>query len=75
VPKCLLIIVPRHPERFEQVTALCKHYGFNIIKRSDNQPCASNTEIFIGDTMGELLLFYSASDVAFIGGSLVEHGG
>jgi len=75
VPDCLLIIVPRHPERFEQVTALCKHYGFNVVRRSTNQACTSATEIFIGDTMGELLLFYAASDVAFIGGSLVEHGG
>ncbi len=75
VPDCLLILVPRHPERFEQVTSLCKHYGFNVVKRSENQPCTSNTEIFIGDTMGELLLFYSVSDIAFIGGSLVEHGG
>lgn len=75
VPDCLLIIVPRHPERFDQVASLCNHYGFNIVKRSDHKPCDSNTEIFIGDTMGELLLFYSVSDVAFIGGSLVEHGG
>ena len=75
VPDCLLILVPRHPERFEQVTALCKDYGFNIVKRSNHKPCAGDTEVFLGDSMGELLLFYSVSDVAFIGGSLVGHGG
>ncbi|MDH5190006.1 MAG: lipid IV(A) 3-deoxy-D-manno-octulosonic acid transferase [Gammaproteobacteria bacterium] len=75
IPDCLLIIVPRHPERFEQVTSLCKHYGFNVVRRSERKACDNTTEIFIGDTMGEMLLFYSVSDVAFIGGSLIEHGG
>ena len=72
---CLLVLVPRHPERFEPVAALCRNRGYNTLRRSDRQPCLAETSIFIGDSMGELPLFYAASDVAFVGGSLVRHGG
>jgi 3-deoxy-D-manno-octulosonic-acid transferase len=74
-PECLLVIVPRHPERFGGVTELCRQRGLGIRLRSERQPCTVDTQVFIGDTMGELLLFYAASDVAFVGGSLVHHGG
>lgn len=75
LPDALLIVVPRHPERFGKVAALCKKRGYHIMRRSENRPCDANTEIVIGDSMGELNLFYAASDVAFVGGSLVPTGG
>jgi len=71
----LLVIVPRHPERFDRVAHLCEKQGYNVVRRSDDKPCKSNTDVFVGDSMGELPLFYAASDVAFIGGSLIPHGG
>jgi 3-deoxy-D-manno-octulosonic-acid transferase len=72
---CLLVLVPRHPERFNRVATLCEQQGFSIARRSKNQQCTENTEIYLGDTMGELLLLYAACDVAFVGGSLVPTGG
>lgn len=75
LPNILLVLVPRHPERFTRVANLCKKQGYSIILRSEKQPCNAATQIFIGDTMGELLLFYGASDIAFVGGSLVATGG
>ena len=74
-PNLLLIIVPRHPERFERVAALAHRSGFKTLKRSENQPCSSDIEVLIVDTMGELPLFYAASDVALVCGSLIPHGG
>lgn len=71
----LVIIVPRHPERFDRVAALAQKSGINTLRRSENQPCPSDVQVLIVDTMGELPLFYAASDVAFVGGSLVPHGG
>lgn len=75
LPQTLLIIVPRHPERFARVTALCRKQGYNTALRSAQEACNATTDIFIGDTMGELLSFYAAADVAFVGGSLIEQGG
>jgi len=72
---CLLVLVPRHPERFEPVAELCRQRGLNTVLRSTREPCSAQTQVFIGDSMGELPLFYAASDVAFVGGSLVQHGG
>lgn len=74
-PNLLLLLVPRHPERFDSVAALCQQRSFNVIRRSDQQPCGPETAIFLGDSMGELLLFYAAADLAFVGGSLVPTGG
>lgn len=74
-PKALLLLVPRHPERFSRVRRLCQQRGFTIQCRSEQRGCNPATEVFIGDTMGELPLFFAASDVAFIGGSLVPKGG
>jgi 3-deoxy-D-manno-octulosonic-acid transferase len=71
----LLVLVPRHPERFERVGQLVEEAGFNLLRRTQQQPCEEDTAVFLGDTMGELTLFLGASDVAFIGGSLVPHGG
>jgi len=54
---------------------LCQTRGFSIVRRSQKQVCSENTDVFLGDTMGELPLFFSASDVAFVGGSFVPVGG
>jgi len=74
-PESLLVLVPRHPERFDSVAALCEKRGFNIQRRSQHAPCSSDVDIYIGDTMGDLTLMYAAADVAFVGGSLVQTGG
>ncbi len=75
LPDCLLVLVPRHPERFGTVADLCRSRGMNIVLRTQQIPCTADTSVFIGDSMGELLQFYAAADVAFVGGSLVSHGG
>jgi 3-deoxy-D-manno-octulosonic-acid transferase len=74
-PDLLLVLVPRHPERFAPVAQLCERRGLNLVRRSGRRPCTADTAVFLGDSMGELLLFYGAADVAFVGGSLVPHGG
>ena len=74
-PTALLVLVPRHPERFARVAALCREQGWNMVLRSEQVPTSADTAVFVGDSMGELLLFFAATDVAFIGGSLVPHGG
>jgi 3-deoxy-D-manno-octulosonic-acid transferase len=74
-PELLLLLVPRHPERFDGVAALCRQQGCKLVRRSEQRACAPDTAVFLGDTMGELLLFYAAADLAFIGGSLVDTGG
>ena len=72
---CLLVLVPRHPERFESVAALCRQRGYHTVLRSDGVACTGEINVYVGDTMGELPLLYAAADVAFVGGSLVPHGG
>lgn len=74
-PEILLVLVPRHPERFAKVARLCQKRGYKIAHRSLKQPIDSSTQILLGDTMGELRLIYAACDVAFVGGSLVPVGG
>lgn len=75
VENCLLVLVPRHPERFESVYEYCEAQGWRVQRRSSGQAPGPNDDILIGDTMGELLLLLSPATVAIIGGSLVEHGG
>ncbi len=75
IPNALLVLVPRHPERFDRVAALARREGFSLVRRSDNAPCSGTTQVYLGDTMGELPLFLGAAEVAFIGGSLIERGG
>jgi len=72
---CLLVLVPRHPERFDAVAALVRGAGFALVRRTEQTACGAGTGVFLGDTMGELTLFMGAADLAFIGGSLVPHGG
>lgn len=75
LPDALLVIVPRHPERFDRVSSLCEKRGYNVVRRSGHRACADDIDIYIGDSMGELDLLYAASDVAFVAGSLVDVGG
>lgn len=75
IPNLLLILVPRHPERFSVVEQLCKTFNFSIALRSRVDVILPTTQIYLGDTMGELLLLYAASDFAFVGGSLTKVGG
>jgi len=74
-PTALLILVPRHPQRFNEVATLCEQQGWKIARRSQQQICTSETAVYLGDTMGELLLLYAAAEVAFVAGSLIKHGG
>lgn len=75
-PDLLLVSVPRHVDRVPQLVQLYSSQNYKIIKRSEhNESEMADADIFIGDTMGELLIFYAAADLAFVGGSLVEKGG
>jgi 3-deoxy-D-manno-octulosonic-acid transferase len=75
-PDLLLVIVPRHPERFAAVYRLCRKRVGRVEQRSYVTGALSpDTRVLVGDTMGELQRLYAASDVAFIGGSLVRRGG
>jgi 3-deoxy-D-manno-octulosonic-acid transferase len=75
IPEAALIIVPRHPERFGVAEALVKRGGWSYSLRSKAQPSLEDVDVLVGDTMGELQMMYAASDVAFVGGSLVPVGG
>ncbi|MBB5211127.1 lipid IV(A) 3-deoxy-D-manno-octulosonic acid transferase [Microbulbifer hydrolyticus] len=74
-PQLLLVLVPRHPTRFDSVARLCRDQGLRVVRRSDGTPPGMGDRVLLGDTMGELLRFYGACDVAFVGGSLVPVGG
>ncbi|PNM95370.1 3-deoxy-D-manno-octulosonic-acid transferase [Vibrio vulnificus] len=70
-PNALLILVPRHPERFDSVFELCQTQGFETVRRTQANTIADTTQVYLGDTMGEMLLLLGAADVCFMGGSLV----
>ncbi|HGO5856526.1 TPA: lipid IV(A) 3-deoxy-D-manno-octulosonic acid transferase [Mannheimia haemolytica] len=74
-PNLVLILVPRHPERFGLVELLIQKSDLNYVKRTENKMLSQNTQVMLGDTMGEMMLLYGLSDIAFVGGSLVKHGG
>ncbi len=74
-PDALLLIAPRHPERFRPVVGACRSLGFSTRVRSENGSADDRCQCFVADTMGELLQFYAASDIAFVGGSLEPIGG
>ena len=71
----LLVLVPRHPERFNAVHNLCLSAGYSVVRHSQADLDISAADIVLGDTMGELMSFYGACDIAFVGGSLVPTGG
>jgi len=70
----LLLLVPRHPERFDSVATLAASMGLAVQRRSDGQPVSQGTQVWVGDSMGELFAYYAAADVAFVGGSLLDFG-
>ncbi|HAU5566007.1 3-deoxy-D-manno-octulosonic acid transferase [Pantoea sp. BL1] len=74
-PDLMLILVPRHPERFKDACELTQKRGFSFTLRSSGEIPSGATQVVIGDTMGELMLLYGIADIAFVGGSLVERGG
>ncbi|WP_110669575.1 lipid IV(A) 3-deoxy-D-manno-octulosonic acid transferase [Salinicola halophilus] len=84
-PEALLILVPRHPQRFDEVAALCQASGEAVVRRSEmrrgeayrdeSHEITVGTTVLLGDTMGELTTLYGAADIAFVGGSLVPIGG
>lgn len=75
IPETLLVLVPRHPQRFEAVGALLARRGLRHAVRSTRERVDAAAEVLLGDTMGELMTFYAGADVAFVGGSLVPVGG
>jgi len=74
-PDALLLLVPRHPQRFEAVRALLRRRGVGFAQRSAGEAPAATQSVFLVDTLGELQMFYAAADVAFVAGSLVPVGG
>lgn len=74
-PNALLIIAPRHPERFQKVADLCIQAKHRIVRHSQNEIPQEEHAIYLADTMGKLPLLYGISDVAFVGGSLIPIGG
>lgn len=74
-PDALLALVPRHPDRFNDVANLLDRNGWQYCRHSEQRPCKSNEQVFLLDAMGELLNCYAAADIAFTGGSFVPVGG
>lgn len=75
IPTLLLVIVPRHPERFLEVKNLCEQQQLQVVMHTAKQFIDTKTDVYLLDTMGELRTFYSAADVSFVGGSMVAVGG
>lgn len=75
LPDALLILVPRHPERFNDVARLLEGADLKFIRRSSGEAPMRADQVLLGDSMGELLMFYACADAAFVGGSLIAHGG
>lgn len=74
-PDLLLILVPRHPQRFASVETLLQKMQMHYSKRSDFQPILQHTQVLFVDTMGEMMLLYGLAHIAFVGGSLIQRGG
>lgn len=74
-PEALLILVPRHPQRFDAIVRLMQKSGLRVARRSQWTPEAPAPQILVGDSMGEMFMYFAAADVAFVGGSLVTVGG
>lgn len=75
VDNALLVLVPRHPQRFDEVARLLDERGLRWQRRSRGEPTAPDTQVVLGDSMGEMFAYYGACDVAFVGGSLLPLGG
>ncbi len=74
-PQLLLILVPRHPERAKDVATLCKNANFQIVLFTEQKAITHEVDIFLTDTIGQLMTQYVAADIAFVGGSLIATGG
>lgn len=74
-PNALMVMVPRHPEQFDAAAQAIRSAGLTLARRSKEEPVLPETQVLLGDTMGELLTFYGAADQAFVGGSIIVHGG
>jgi 3-deoxy-D-manno-octulosonic-acid transferase len=76
-PAPLLLVVPRHPQRFDEVAAAVVQQGFALVRRSGAQAVAdwASADVVLGDSMGEMFAYYAAADVAVLGGSLLPFGG
>ena len=70
-PDAMVIIVPRHPQRFDSVAKLAIERGLMVHRRTDTTPIKANTQLYLADTMGEMLVMLATADVTFMGGSLV----
>lgn len=75
IPGLLTVIVPRHPQRFNEVAELFAHHNIRFQRRSEKLAISPDTQIVLGDSMGEMFAYYTACDLAFIGGSLLPFGG
>ncbi|WP_020561520.1 lipid IV(A) 3-deoxy-D-manno-octulosonic acid transferase [Methylosarcina fibrata] len=75
IPELLMVIVPRHPERFPEVGKLCEQNRLHAVTRTSRMACSAATDVYLADTMGELKMFYASADIAFVGGSMVPVGG
>ena len=71
----LVVIVPRHPQRFDEVAALIAQRDLRWQRRSANAAITADTQVVLGDSMGEMFAYYAAADLAFVGGSLLPYGG
>lgn len=74
-PDALLVLIPRHPARGADVENICRDHGFSVARRSQNDEITERTQVYVADTLGELGVFYSLSDIAFVGGSFPAIGG
>ncbi len=78
-PQLVMIVVPRHPERFQNVYQFLSHSDFKVVKRSASKAntrySASETDILLGDSMGEMIHYFACADLVFMGGTLVSTGG
>ena len=70
----LLVIVPRHPQRFDEVARLAQSRGFAVARRSEERAIGPDVRVLVGDSMGEMLAYYAAADVVIMGGSLLAYG-
>lgn len=75
IPSLLIVIVPRHPQRFDQVADMLTQRGIRFQRRTEDNSVAPETQVLLGDSMGEMFAYYAACDIAFIGGSLLPLGG
>ena len=73
-PSTLLLLVPRHPERFDEVAKLVQARGLSLGRRSENDPLTAEMQVYLGDSMGEMMSYYRLASIAFVGGSLVDTG-